>query len=69
MTRGEIVDKYRELNAADRSAFRRWLVVNTVAGAFAVLALIAITSMYSGQNSDAVASQKEQAVQQHAQAQ
>jgi len=66
MTRGEI-DAYREMNAADRSSFHRWLVVNTVAGAIAVLALIAITSMNSAQNSDAVASQKQHAVQ-HAEA-
>ncbi len=67
MDRGEIAT-YRELNGADRSAFRRWIVVNTVAGATAVLALIGITSIYSGQNSDAVASQKGQAGHKHAQA-
>jgi hypothetical protein len=67
MDRGEIA-AYRELNEADKSAFRRWIVANTVAGAAAVLALIGITLVYSGQNSDAVASQKEQAGQKHAQA-
>jgi hypothetical protein len=46
MTRGEITGEYQRFNAADQ--FRRWLTVNTVAGAVAIFALIALTAAYSG---------------------
>jgi hypothetical protein len=67
MTRGEIIDDYRRFNAKDRSAFRRWLVVNMVAGALVVSALIAVTSVYSGADSSTASAQKD-AVKVHAQA-
>jgi hypothetical protein len=47
MTRGEITGDYQRFNAADQSAFRRWLTVNTVTGAVAIFALIALTAVYS----------------------
>jgi hypothetical protein len=59
MTRGEITGEYQRFNAADQSAFRRWLAVNTVAGAVAIFALIALTAAYSGGGSGSV--QKEPA--------
>jgi hypothetical protein len=50
---------YRTMNAADRSAFRKWLLVNTIVGAFSVLALVAITSMHPGDGSSEVATQSQ----------
>jgi hypothetical protein len=60
MTRGEITGEYQRLNGADQSAFRRWLTVNTIAGAVAILALIALTAVYSGGGSGSISAQKEQ---------
>jgi hypothetical protein len=59
MTSREIIESYRDLNAADRSAFRKWLVVNAAVGAFSVLVLIAVTSMNKGDSSEAIASQNQ----------
>ena len=67
MTKGEIMDEYRRLNATDRSAFRRWLIVNMVAGALVVSALIAVTSVYSGADSGTASAQNDE-VRLHAQA-
>ncbi len=66
MTRGEIVDEYRRMNSGDRTAFRRWLLTNTAVGAVAVIALIAITSLFSGSGSDSNTAQVEKIV--HAEA-
>jgi hypothetical protein len=51
MIRGETAGDYRQLNPRDRAAFQRWMFVNTVVGAVAVMALIAVTSMgYGGRS-------------------
>jgi hypothetical protein len=57
MTRGEIIE-YRRMNSGDRTAFHRWLVANTVVGAISLLALIAMTSIFSGGGSSSVTAQK-----------
>jgi hypothetical protein len=45
MVRRKIADEYRRMNLNDQSAFRRWLVINTVVGAISFFALIAIASI------------------------
>jgi hypothetical protein len=62
MTRGDIAGEYRRLNAEDQSAFRRWLIANTVFGAVAMFALIALASVYSGADSGSITAQKEQPI-------
>jgi hypothetical protein len=46
--RTDHLNEYRRLNQEDRAAFRFWLVANTVAGALALFALIAIASLPGG---------------------
>jgi hypothetical protein len=60
MTRGDSFQEYRRLNGQDQSAFRRWLIANTIFGVVAVFALIAVASTYSGGDSDAMTAQKQQ---------
>jgi hypothetical protein len=67
MTRGEIMDEYRRMSSSGQKAFRRWLMINTVAGAISVLALIAITSIFSGSEPGLATAQKN-AVTVHAEA-
>jgi hypothetical protein len=59
MVRGDIAAKCRRLNTADRSAFRGWILANTVAGAVSIIALIILASVYSGGESSAVTAQKQ----------
>jgi len=66
MTRGEIVEEYRRMNAGDRTAFRRWLWTNTVVGAVCIAALIAITSIFSGSGSGSITAQSDKVI--HAEA-
>ena len=54
MIRSEIVQEYRRLNTQDRNAFHRWLITNTVVGALALLALIAVTSIFPGGDTGSV---------------
>jgi hypothetical protein len=44
-----VMEEYRRMNSADRTSFRRWLTLNTVAGAFAftLIAMIAINAALS----------------------
>ena len=58
MVRRKIADEYRRMNLDDQSAFRRWLVSNTVVGAISLFALIAIASIFSGGESKSVTTQK-----------
>jgi hypothetical protein len=58
MTRGDFAGQYRRLNAEDKSAFRRWLVANTVFGAVAMFALIVLAAVYSGGDSRSMTAQK-----------
>ena len=51
MTRGEIIEEYRRMNADDRHAFHRWLITNAVAGLLSLLALISVVSVFSGGHS------------------
>jgi hypothetical protein len=60
MSRGDFVAEYRRLNAEDRSAFRKWLVANTVFGAAAIFALIVLTSVYSGGDAGSMTAHKQQ---------
>jgi hypothetical protein len=46
--RTDHLNEYRRLSEEDRKAFRFWLVANTVAGAPALFALIAIASLPGG---------------------
>ena len=66
MTRGEIIE-YQRMNSEDQKTFWRWLVTNTVAGAISILALIAITSIFSGSEPSSAAAQSD-AVTVHAEA-
>jgi hypothetical protein len=54
MVRREAADEYRRMNLDDQSAFRQWLVINTVVGAISLFALIAIASIFSGRESRSV---------------
>jgi hypothetical protein len=58
MVRRKIADEYRRMNLDDQSAFRRWLVINTVVGAISLFALIAIASIFSGGEPRSVTTQK-----------
>ena len=60
MARGDIVDEYRRLNAKDKSAFRKWLIANTVFGAAVILALIVLASVYSGGDGSMTAHNQQQ---------
>jgi hypothetical protein len=62
MTRGEIIDEYRRMNSGDRTAFRRWMMTNTAVGAISLIALIAITSMFSGGGSSPVTAQNSEMI-------
>jgi hypothetical protein len=46
MTRDELTDENRRMNAHDRGTFQRWMITNTVVGTIwaALLAVFAITS-------------------------
>ena len=46
--RTDHLNEYRRLSQEDRAAFRFWLLANTVAGALALFALIAIASLPGG---------------------
>jgi hypothetical protein len=59
MIRGDIAAEYRRLNEADRSAFRRWCLANTVVGAAALFGLIVLVSVYSGGESGSATAQKQ----------
>ena len=50
MTKGELIAAYQRLSDKDRRVFQRWLIGNVVVGTISVIGLIAITSMYSGQD-------------------
>jgi hypothetical protein len=52
MTRDELTDENRRMNAHDRGTFQRWMITNTVVGTIwaALLAVFAITSLFSGTN-------------------
>jgi hypothetical protein len=39
------LDEYRRLSLEDNATFRRWLLTNTVVGAFAFLVLIGVASL------------------------
>ena len=60
MKRGDFAGEYRRLNAEDRSAFRKWLVANTVFGAAAIFALIVLASVYSDSGSGTITAHKQQ---------
>jgi len=62
MGRGDFAGQYRRLNAEDQSAFRKWLIANTVFGAAAVFGLIALASVYSGNSSGSMTAHKQQQV-------
>ena len=66
MTRGEIIE-YQRMNSEDQKTFWRWLVTNTVAGAISIIALIAITSIFSG-SEPSLATTQNDAVKVHAEA-
>jgi len=59
MEHGDFATEYRRLNAEDRSAFRKWLIANTVFGAAAMFALIVLTSVYSGGSGSMIAQQQD----------
>jgi hypothetical protein len=42
------LDEYRRLSLEDSATFRRWLLANTVVGAFTLLALIGMASLPGG---------------------
>src|SRR5262249_38491692 len=56
----DIVAEYRRLHAKDRSAFRKWLIANTVFGATAIFALIVLAAVYSGGDAGSVTAHKQQ---------
>ena len=58
MTRGEIIDEYRRMNADERSAFHHWLITSTVAGALGLLALIVVVSIFPGEEASSVTADK-----------
>ena len=60
MSRVDFAAEYRRLNAEDRSAFRKWLIANTVFGAAAIFALIVLTSVYSGGDGSMTAHKQQQ---------
>jgi hypothetical protein len=60
MEHGDFATEYRRLNAEDRSAFRKWLIANTVFGAAALFALIVLTSVYSGGDAGSMTAHKQQ---------
>ena len=60
MSRVDFAAEYRRLNAEDKSAFRKWLIANTVFGAAAIFALIVLTSVYSGGDGSMTAHKQEQ---------
>jgi hypothetical protein len=62
MIRGEIAGDCRQLNPRDRAAFQHWMFVNTVVGAVAVMALIAVTSVGYGGKSGSRTVQNTQAL-------
>jgi hypothetical protein len=47
MINRNIVEEYQCMNSVDRTAFRRWLTINTVVGA-CLFTLVAITAIFSG---------------------
>jgi hypothetical protein len=51
--RGEIIYEYRKLNPEDKKTFHRFLLVNAVVGAILLAGLIALTSKFSGDQSEA----------------
>lgn len=53
MTSREI-EEYRRFNSGDQATFNRWLAINTVVGGIFV-ALIAISSIFGGGQSDTTA--------------
>jgi len=59
MEHGDFATEYRRLNAEDRSAFRKWLIANTVFGATALFALIVLTSVYSGGDAGSMTAQQQ----------
>jgi hypothetical protein len=61
------MDEYRRMSSSDQKAFRRWLMINTVAGVISVLALIAITTIFSG-SEPGLANAQNDAVTVHAEA-
>jgi hypothetical protein len=61
MTRGEIIDEYRNMSSEEQAKFNRWLLANTVVGTIWVVALIAITSVFSGENSSLATAQAQKA--------
>ena len=50
MTKGDLIDAYRQLSDKDRRVFHRWLIGNIIVGTISVIGLIAITSVYSGRD-------------------
>jgi hypothetical protein len=66
MTSRNIVEEYRSMGPEDRTAFRRWLTVNTVVGAF-LFALVAIAAISSGGESNSDTARKGEVIQ-HAKA-
>jgi hypothetical protein len=67
MIRSDITQEYRRLNTQDRNAFHRWLITNTVFGALALLALIAVTSILPGEDTgSATAGNPEMTIHAHA---
>ena len=62
MIPGDIAAEYRRLNAEDSSAFRRWMLANTIAGAASLIALIVIASIYSNNESGALTAQKQSTI-------
>jgi hypothetical protein len=62
MTRREI-EEYRRFNSGDQATFNRWLTINTVVGGTFV-ALIAITSIFGGgQSNTTTTAQKDAPIQ------
>jgi hypothetical protein len=60
MTSDELTDENRRMNAHDRGTFQRWMITNTVVGTIwaALLAVFAITSLFSGTNASSGTAEK-----------
>jgi hypothetical protein len=60
MTRDELTDGNRRMNAQDRGTFQRWMITNTVVGTIwaVLLAVFAITSLFSGTNASSGTAEK-----------
>jgi hypothetical protein len=62
MTSRNIAEEYRSMSSGDRTAFHRWLMINTVVGAF-LFTLITITSIFFGGESNSDTARKDGAIQ------